>query len=123
MTEFEDFKRWTKQSNLSLSSTNNKDLEWQPIKTAPKNKIKFIALIDNLPYLAYYDGPDRFIYRTHGNIAAGQTTIKHEFDGKELDLIIKKEEEANYQPQSYLWRVGFEYKPTHWLLLPTLPKD
>lgn len=88
--------------------------EWQDISSAPKGSVVFSALIDGLPYKAMYDELDRFIWFAHGNISEGAHYRIHEIDGKQMREEIKPATPRNYQKQGYIWRDGFEHKPTHW---------
>jgi hypothetical protein len=94
--------------------------KWQPIETAPKDKTEFLAKIGDAVYVAYYDN-GTFIWVMHSNVASGRCYRKKVIDGIEYQLEIKPEEEPNYQVQGYIWKKGFEDKPTHWIPLPKLP--
>lgn len=94
---------------------------WQPIETAPKNRVKFWALMDDLPYIAMYDEDERFLWLNHSNIATGASYKIHNINGKRL-LEETKKEEYNYQKQWNIWKLGFEHTPTHWMPLPLPPK-
>lgn len=95
--------------------------EWQPIETAPKDGFEFFALIDGLPYKAFFDELGRFIRLTHSNRSLGKRYRVHEIDGKELLEVISEGAKDNYQVTQMVWQSGFEHKPTHWMPLPPPP--
>jgi hypothetical protein len=93
----------------------------RPIEEAPKCGKPFWVLIDRLPYLAKYGEHGRFVWCMHGNIATGASYNVKNIDGKRL-LEETKAAEYDYQRQWYLWRLGFEHKPTHFYDIDALPK-
>lgn len=92
--------------------------EWKTIETAPRDGTKFIALIGNAIYAAYYSD-DRFCWIMHSNQASGRVYQKKVIDGIEYQKEIQAAGEANYQPQGKIWVKGFDDKPTHWMPLPS----
>ena len=96
--------------------------QWMDIKSAPKDGSTFLALIDGLPYHAHYDEYGRFIWTMHGNVGEGAAYIVRNIDGRRM-LEQTKEAEYNYQKVNYVWRNGFDHKPTHWMPILPAPKE
>lgn len=97
--------------------------QWLPIESAPRDGAYFYALIDGLPYCAFFDEYGRFIRVTHSNIAKGPTYQLHRIEGKELREMLSEAEPAFYVKVHMIWQAGFDHQPTDWMPLPQPPKE
>lgn len=87
---------------------------WLPFGSEPRDGTQFETLIDGLPYLAKYDKDKRFTWLAHTNVAEGRIYRTHEIDGKEYQEEVRPAGDTDFQVQSFLWRRGFDYMPSHW---------
>lgn len=96
--------------------------KWKPIETAPKGK-PFLALNhDKEVWVAKYSD-DRLVYRhSYRQEPKRYEVVNH--NGEELLREDKKfaEENEKWQSAWVIWSRLFEFNPTHWAELPSLPK-
>ena len=99
--------------------------EWQSMESAPKDGTPFIALNhDREVWTARYDDQGRLNYRTNSYHEPRRfEIIKH--DGEELlreDKDFAKRNEC-WRSDWTIWSRLYEFKPTHWMPLPTPPQE
>lgn len=100
--------------------------EWKPIETAPKDGTVFLSLNHDLEvWVARYtdDPKPRITFRTN-RLHEPRAFRVHEIDGKRLleeDLEFAKKNEQ-WRSAWSIWSRGYDFKPTHWMPLPTPPE-
>ncbi len=99
-----------------------------PMDQAPRDGTRFIAVIDGLPYLSYYDAIGRFIRVAHCSIEGRgacweMKTIDGQewrwemktIDGQEWRRQIQTGAPATYERHHLIWSKGFDFKPEGWI--------
>jgi hypothetical protein len=96
---------------------------WQDISTAPRDGTEFLALLNGLPVKAKYDELGRFIWFAWCDMAQGPGYKCHDglIEGKRLLEEYQPKEDPKWEITAFIWRSGFEAKPTHWMPLPPPP--
>jgi hypothetical protein len=96
----------------------------RPFDTAPRDGTEFYALIDGLPYLAWYDEMGRFVWVMHRNIGnMGETWELKKFDGVQWQRKIKDGKPASWVKNVMVWIADWEFSPSHWMEKPVLRLD
>lgn len=96
---------------------------WRDIATAPRDGTRFLALNhDGELWVATYDKYGRILFRSNERREPRRFVIHH-IDGKKL---LEEDEEyarANEEWSNHwtIWTRLYEFQPTHWLPLPSLP--
>ena len=98
--------------------------DWKPISSAPKDGTEFFALNhDGEIYVAKFtDEPPRLVFRTHG-LREERAYRHHQFNGVKMLEPINQPWREVWEDVWTLWTRGYDFTPTHWMPLPSPPKD
>jgi hypothetical protein len=98
--------------------------EWQPIETAPKDGTRFIARQDGEIYEARYSKEMNLMFRIHAlRVESKHRIVAAEMDGKTVRAEVPVEQPwpETFRHDWCFWTRGFEFRPKHWMPLPSPP--
>jgi hypothetical protein len=98
-------------------------LEWQTIETAPKNGVPFLAWNhDGEVWLAKFTDEGRLCYRTNRRFESTTYIERKLADGTSAMVRDDSATVERWSSHWTLWSRLYEFKPTHWLPLPSPPE-
>lgn len=96
---------------------------WRDIESAPKESVPFLSLNhDGEVFVAVFDELGRICFRTHE--FRRPERYEHVKVGEEI--LLRKDDQFTKDNEAWedkwtLWMNGYEFKPTHWMPLPSPP--